>query len=186
MNGLILRINQSLPALRGRAGTSGGINTRSHIRSCSDLEAVHRQEESSEITFRIKKWIYLPSHLSTWLQRWSAELNFRCRVFMFHNFWLLTGERAEFSDRPESQTVKHIFWVSLSDSLQLMYVEVIWFFVANKHSNSENLFDVTQAQMMVGEVRFYSLQVSFLTRRKSHQRSSFLDILNQYSDVLYL
>lgn len=50
------------------------VNTGSHIRFCSDLQPLGGKLRDSYKLLALKKWIYLHSCSSTWLQQRSAEL----------------------------------------------------------------------------------------------------------------
>ena len=55
---------------------SGGVNTWSLIRFCSDRKPFTdgRRGQRLPLTSGIKKWIQLQCYLSTWLQLWSTEV----------------------------------------------------------------------------------------------------------------
>ena len=75
-----------------RARHSGGINTWSHIRFCSDAEPFTDGRRTQRLLFyffQIEKRIYLHSCLSTWLQQRSVEVISSVRRLL--ECWLLTG-----------------------------------------------------------------------------------------------
>ena len=141
-----------------RARPSGGINTWSLIRSCSDPEPCTDGR-------RAQRSIHLHSSLSAWLQQGSVFVG--CCALLHGRY--VAARRME--QKRENQSLR---WVlsSVTDlvitSLQLMYIEVILLLIlqsnwltGDDHSVKQTaslmkIHPMTQTGMFPDEVMFYS------------------------------
>ena len=107
-----------------RARSSGGINTRSYIRVCSDQKWItdRRRAQRFLSTFKIKKWIYVQTPDWSW-RRNRAVLNECTECYTVSEVSEVREPEsqvsAEFSDWPECKhTDAHTLHVSLLTSLR--------------------------------------------------------------------
>lgn len=119
---------------RCRAQPSGGITPRATLNSALIRSHLPMGEEFQDyfVTFRIKKCIYLHSHLSTWLHQRSAELTLivgcLCSIMIFYSQQKQEGMYGK-RKKPSAELSKRLSWIQ---TLSTTVTAVACYFMVNE------------------------------------------------------